>query len=99
MTEIEQMIPNYSKLRVDMKDKSGQTLSYYKGLIEGCSIGHYVPSYNYYDYYKFDYLKANSTDMVHPNISSDVEDHDAPQSLFFWYKQMDDKCKFIYKER
>ena len=51
MAEIEKLIPNYSKLRVDVKDKTGQTLSYYRGLIEGCSIGHYVPAYNYNDYY------------------------------------------------
>lgn len=99
MAEIEKLIPNYPKLRKDMKDKTGQTLSYYKGLIEGCSIGHYVPAYNYDDYYHFDVLKANSTEMVHPNVSADVTDFNAPQSLFFWYKQMDDKCQFKFKER
>lgn len=86
MAEIELLIPNYQKLRVDIKDKTGQTLSYYRGLIEGCSIGHFVPSYNYDDYYKFDYLKANSKEMIHPNVSADVIDYNAPQSLFFWYK-------------
>lgn len=78
MTEIEKLIPNYPKLRVDIKDKTGQTLSYFSGLIEGCSIGHYVPAYNYDDYYQFDFLKANSTEMVHPNISDDVTDYNAP---------------------
>ena len=82
-----------------MKDNSGQTLSYFRGHIEGCSIGHYVPAYNFDDYYKFDYLKANSKEIVHPNISADVTDAEAPQSLFFWYKQMDDKCNFHFKER
>ena len=77
MAEIEKLIPNYPKLRKDMKDKTGQTLSYYKGLIEGCSIGHYVPAYNYDDYYHFDVLKANSTERVHPNVSADVTDFNA----------------------
>lgn len=36
---------------------------------------------------------------MHPSISDDVKDYNAPQSLFFWYKQMDDKCLFKYKER
>ena len=99
MLQIEKLIPNYAKLRVDMKDNTGQTLSYFRGLIEGCSIGHYVPSYNYDDYYAFDYLRANSKEIVHPNVSVDVTDHSAPQSLFFWYKQMDDKCKFVHKDR
>lgn len=94
MKEIEKLIPNYHKLKVDMKDKTGQTLTYFKGLIEGCSIGHYVPSYHFFDYYKFDCLRASSTEIVHPNISDDVTDHNAPQSLYFWFKQMDDKCEF-----
>jgi len=51
MGQIEKLIPNYAKLRCDMKDKSGQTLSYFKGLIEGVSIGHYVPAYNYDEYF------------------------------------------------
>ena len=99
MKQIENLIPNYVKLKKDQKDETGQTLSYFKGLIEGCSIGHYIPSYHFDDYYEFYCLKASSTELVHPNISADVTNYEAPQSLFFWYKQMDDKCDFRFRER
>ena len=33
-----------------------------------------------------------------PSISDDVIDYDEPNSLFFWYKQMDERCKFEFEE-
>jgi len=33
-----------------------------------------------------------------PSISDDVIDYDKPNSLYFWYKQMDERCKFEFEE-
>ena len=92
MSEIEKIVPHYSLLRQDMKDKTGQTLSYFKGVIEGCSIGHYIPSYHFDNYHEYDCLSVNKSE--HPCPSEDFADHVSPISLFMWYKQMDDKVNF-----
>lgn len=47
LRQIEQLIPHFQQLRHNHKDKQGQTLTYYSGMVEGCSIGHLVPSYFY----------------------------------------------------
>lgn len=92
LRQIEGLIPHFQQLRHNHKDKQGQTLTYYSGMVEGCSIGHLVPAYFYDGFYKFDCLAAGKSG--HPCVSQEVVDRDAPQSLHFWYKQMEDKVNF-----
>ena len=96
MADIEALIPHYELLRQDTKDKSGQTITYYNDFIEGCSIGHAVPAYFYHSFYKFNCLAAAQS--APPQVSKDVEDTSAPQSLHFWFKQIGDKEKFNYTD-
>jgi hypothetical protein len=76
MLQIENLIPYYKLLSKDSKDLNGETLSYEKGFYPGISIGHYIPTYLYDKYYKFDCLSMNKSDC--PSISMDVKDYDEP---------------------
>lgn len=96
MALLENLIPYYKLLSIDSKDPKGETRSYEKGFYSGISIGHYVPTYLFDQYYKFDCLSMNTSNC--PSISDDVIDYDKPNSLYFWYKQMDERCKFEFEE-
>ena len=99
MKEIELLIPNYHLLKQDIKDKTGQTLSYFKIFIEDCPISHYVTSVHFDNLFKFDCLSFAKSN--NPSVSRDVKDFECPNSMNYWYKQMDDKCEmnYIYEER
>lgn len=96
MAQLENLIPYYKLLSIDSKDPKGETRCYEKGFYSGISIGHYVPTYLFDQYYKFDCLSMNKSNC--PSISDDVIDYDEPNSLYFWYKQMDERCKFEFEE-
>lgn len=84
MKEIELLIPNYPLLRQDIKDKRGQTLSYFKEFMKGCSLSHYITASHFDNIFKFDCLSFDKSN--NPSVSRDVKDYKCPNSMNYWYK-------------
>ena len=96
MAKIAKLIPHWNKPVPGLKGKVGYHIDYHSCTVQGCSLSHVYTTWLYENIYKFDTLSPNNNPDI-DNRSKDVTDLDAPQSLLFFFKQMENKERFTFE--
>ena len=87
MEKIIKLIPNWDTPAA-ISGKRGYYIDYYKNTFQGVSLAFFMTAYHYDNIYRFDCCSPNANKDI-GEVTKDVKDHDAAQSLMFFYKQMD----------
>ena len=84
-----------------MIDKRGASFrDYYNRTLQGVSLSFYTCSYLYDNIHKFDCLRPNKNLEYDITVDIPKQDYGKPQSLMFFFKQMDckERNEIIYEQ-
>jgi len=95
MDKIIQLIPNWDAPAA-ISGKKGYYIEYYKNTFQGISLAFFMTTYHYDNIYKFETCSPNNNKDI-GQTAKEIKDHDAPQSLMFFYKQMDQKRDMAFR--